>query len=481
MNAENNVPRSGPKHATSRRTVLRTAGATALAASFGATALGTAHAGQDDATADVDNDVIVIGAGFAGVTAARELSAMGLRTLILEGRKRIGGRVWTTTFAGEQVELGGTWVDERQPNVWKEIQRYGIKLTTDVVPTRAILPTATGFGDFDPAVAYARQSELFTPLFDGSREYFEKPYEPLYREALVRDRDKLTMRARLDQMRYSADEERWILGSVGALTGSPTTIGLATMAQWWALSGWNYDGYTGVNTYRPEVGSTGLLNAILKDSTARLSLDSPVASVADDGTKVIVTTRAGQVHTARAVVVAVPVNLWNSIKFTPGLPAEYTKLSTDGLGVRSSQKFLMHVRGTNLDQFYVEAPPGSPVALALPFKARSDGNIMIGFSASTTFDASNRADLQREMRKFVPGIEVVAVKAQHWGQDPFSKGGWAVRKAGILTGPLKAVQQPWGKVAFASSDIAVGWHGFIDGAIESGFTATSQVVKTLGL
>lgn len=66
-----------------------------------------------------DYDVIVIGAGFAGLLAARELSRNhGLQVLIVEGRDRIGGRTWTAKALGQDFEMGGTWVriDHLSPN-----------------------------------------------------------------------------------------------------------------------------------------------------------------------------------------------------------------------------------------------------------------------------------------------------------------------------------------------------------------------------
>jgi monoamine oxidase len=58
-----------------------------------------------------DYDAIVIGAGFAGLIAAREFSAKDDRTvLLLEARDRIGGRTWTANELGEEIEMGGTWV-----------------------------------------------------------------------------------------------------------------------------------------------------------------------------------------------------------------------------------------------------------------------------------------------------------------------------------------------------------------------------------
>src|SRR5215467_6311903 len=73
-------------------------------------------------------DVVVIGGGFAGVAAARELRHRGRRVLILEARDRLGGRTWVSEFSGLPVEMGGTWVHWMQPYVWAEIGRYGLQI-----------------------------------------------------------------------------------------------------------------------------------------------------------------------------------------------------------------------------------------------------------------------------------------------------------------------------------------------------------------
>ena len=71
-------------------------------------------------------DVIVIGGGFAGVTAAREATLDGASTLLLEARDRLGGRTWTHRWNETDVELGGGGVHWHQPHVWAEITRAGL-------------------------------------------------------------------------------------------------------------------------------------------------------------------------------------------------------------------------------------------------------------------------------------------------------------------------------------------------------------------
>ncbi|WP_307961952.1 FAD-dependent oxidoreductase [Salinispora arenicola] len=99
-------------------------------------------------------------AGFAGVTAARALRRRGLRVRVLEARNRIGGRTWTTMFEGEQVEMGGVWVDPLQTHVWREIENQGIGSSPIRQAERALFPTATGFGYYHPEEAFGWQGAL---------------------------------------------------------------------------------------------------------------------------------------------------------------------------------------------------------------------------------------------------------------------------------------------------------------------------------
>ena len=73
-------------------------------------------------------DVIVIGGGFAGVTAAREASLRGRSVLLLEARDRLGGRTWTAPWGDLRIELGGGWVHWHQPHTFSEITRGGLEV-----------------------------------------------------------------------------------------------------------------------------------------------------------------------------------------------------------------------------------------------------------------------------------------------------------------------------------------------------------------
>lgn len=78
-------------------------------------------------------DVVVVGAGYAGLTAARDLTTSGYNVLLLEARDRIGGRTFTATIDGHHFELGGTYVHWSQPHLYREISRYSMQ--KDLEPT----------------------------------------------------------------------------------------------------------------------------------------------------------------------------------------------------------------------------------------------------------------------------------------------------------------------------------------------------------
>ena len=63
---------------------------------------------------ELDRDVVIVGAGPAGLTAARDLKKAGLSVAVLEARDRVGGRTWTDTIDGAMLEIGGQWVSPDQ-------------------------------------------------------------------------------------------------------------------------------------------------------------------------------------------------------------------------------------------------------------------------------------------------------------------------------------------------------------------------------
>lgn len=280
-----------------------------------------------------DFDAIVVGAGFAGVVAARELSTRGYRTLLLEARDRIGGRTWTTDFAGRSVELGGQWIHWSQPHVWAELTRYDIPVVADEEPEEALLATEEEPLALPAADVFALTTDLLNKVFSGADTYFPRPYEPLFRHDRLTDLDQYSLGEWLYRLGLTEEEQSAVTGVLATeLGGSTSTAAVSMLAQWWALGGLERHGYYSLVSLRPEPGMLTLLEAMLADGRQQVRLGAPVSAVTDQDGMVRVTTRAGERCTARTVIVAVPVNTWPSIDFTSGLPDAHVEAAAAGMG-----------------------------------------------------------------------------------------------------------------------------------------------------
>ncbi|GAA2053410.1 FAD-dependent oxidoreductase [Nocardiopsis rhodophaea] len=451
-----------------RRSVLKAGGLAVAASAAGlgtpAVAAATESAESADRAGRRCYDTIIVGAGLAGLTAARELRRKGRRVLILEARNRIGGRAWTDRFNDYEIERGGAWLDPLQPHVWRETSRYNLKIIADAGPERVLMPTPDGFKEFDPVTAYTRQGELFTPFFDGAEDYFPKPYNPFAREDLITPLDRLSLRDRLDQLGYPPEDEMRMTGTTG-MYGGPTARGsLLQLAQWWALAGWNYTGFSGVNTFRIERGTAALADAILADGKPDLKLESPVDSVTEKNGRVRVTTRCAISYSAPEVIMAVPVNIWKTITFTPGLPQAHREASRQGYGVPRQRKLWLDL-ASPADRFIAEAPEDYPFTIM----GRLNENApVVAFTIDTSVNFNDHAEVEAAVRQIIPSASLRSYTVCDWQAEEFSLGGPAYRQPFQLTQLHRAINESSGKVKFCGDDLALGWCGYMDGAIESG-------------
>src|SRR6478736_9998651 len=76
---------------------------------------------------ELTRDVVIIGAGAAGTTAANELKKAGLSVVVLEARDRVGGRLWTDVIDGAMLEIGGQWVSPDQQALIDTIDELGLE------------------------------------------------------------------------------------------------------------------------------------------------------------------------------------------------------------------------------------------------------------------------------------------------------------------------------------------------------------------
>lgn len=418
----------------------------------------------------MDCDAVVVGGGFAGVTAARELANQGLQTILLEAQDRLGGRTWTTEFAGHRIELGGTWIDASQPHVWAEMTRYGLPVEEDFLTFETGL-VGTPPRRYPADEAFGKVAEVFGRYTTAAdRAALPRPYDPLY-DASALEVDRLSMEDRLDEMEMSAEDREWISGLLYSMAGSPIAeSGLMPVLRWMALGGWGEMDRT-FGGYRPVGGTAALLGAMLSDGRVDVRMSSPVSAVEATDEEVRVTTRAGETVAARYGVIAAPVNVWPTIEFSPGLPPSHRAAGEEGMGKPHYDKVFVHVRG-DIGRIFAELPEGEPLNYFLTERLDGDTQLIVGTNQNPSLDVSDKEQVAATIRGYVPEIEeVLDVRAHAWAADPYSLGGNTFHRPGQLR-YLADLQRPLGRLAFAGADIALGWFGHIDGAIESGMRAS---------
>ena len=129
------------------------------------------------------------------------------------------------------------------------------------------------------------------------------------------------------------------------------------------------------------------------------------------------------------------------------------------------------------------APDDHPLTFVVTEKVLDDGSqLPVGFGPDAErLRPDDDPKVRRAFAERLPaGVEIVAVTGHDWWRDEFSRGTWSVFRPGQL-GALPALQAPHGRVVFAGSDVADGWNGFMDGAIESGLRAARSVTQLLQL
>lgn len=428
-----------------------------------------------------DWDAIVVGGGFAGITAARELGRRYDRVLVLEARDRLGGRTWykKDALAGKSLEMGGTWIHWYQPHVWAELTRYGLDTIESPTPVKSVwfVDGARKEGTFE--ASWEPLEKAVVAFGHDAAELFERPFDPLCSTNLDVV-DQLSIKDRIDELDLTA-EQRALLASFCCMFASApnSEAALTFMLRTFALSNNDPTLFMSMMKYKFANGTVSLIDAMATDSGATIRLETAVQAIAQGDNGVTVHTASGEAITAASVVVTVPLNVLNTIEFTPPLPEGQFRAADAGQASRGF-KIWVEIVGT-MDEVGIFAPEDAPVTYWQTEFKTDKGQLLVGFGPSgDDFDVEDTESITRAIKEVLPNAEVVGHTAHAWRQDEFARGTWSVLRPGQLTASLRDLQRPHGSVVFAGADIADGWNGFIDGAIETGLRAAREVGRILG-
>ncbi len=408
-------------------------------------------------------DIVVIGAGFAGLVAARDFGERGHHVVLLEARERAGGRAWFRTFPGttQGVELGGAWFDAgTQAALCAEIARYGIA-TRPAAPYLVerwflagqlsdALPRDGRAGDdlarLSEAVATAA-GEVATGSAAALRRHdvpISEWIAPLGLSPLARD----YVYARTSTMAGAAPGEHPMLAILQLVAAGLDAASLAGNAR-----------------HVFSNGTTSLAEAIAADIPGEIRFGTPATAIQQSDDGVIVTTPSGK-FAARLAILATPINVIGQIAFAPPLEPARQRALAEGNACTVSKVWML---ATGVPERMTAGGWDTPFCAVAAEEAMDGAQLVVAFALRGALDPNDTAALQRALRVYAPEAQVLAADWHDWTGDPWSRGGWMTEPPGWSSGGvLDLLARPHGRVLMAGADIASQHAGWIAGAIVSG-------------
>ena len=426
-------------------------------------------------------DVLVVGGGIAGLTAARDLAQGGYRVLLLEARDRLGGRTWWKQFAGtdHHSEMGGTWFDEgTQLNIAREIRRY--TLPTVLSPAGRAFRVSLGGRmlarsdqpvpsdvrpDLDKALDHiidqSRRVTFGADLDSPDLEDLDIPFSEL-------------VAPHADQPLVAEYLSMWAAFAFGCDPSEVSALQVLTWVAGYDNAVWTLDDAPATKFAE---GTASLVDALAEDGGADIGLSAPVASIVDGGDHVVATTTGGQSYKARFALLATPVNTWEDIELPVPDGSLKRRFAREGLAGHAVK---LHALVDNVPEYLMASGWGGPLCWVSEQANFDGGRLLVGIGMDdSVIDGTDVAQVQQAIRRFAPEATVRMCDSHNWSTDPYAKGTWTTYRPGQLARYYSDFSVPHGRLHFAGSDLARGWAGFMDGAIESGADAAAALGRRL--
>lgn len=413
---------------------------------------------------EIPVDVLIIGAGLAGLACARRLKTAGKAVVVLEARQRLGGRVFTSSQLGYPIDLGASWLHGISNNVLFPVatsQAYLRTFPTNYDDVITIGPDAKPWGS-----NRTRRAATWIERFVRDAERSGSISSPL---------------SRLVPAGASPDQEFELIADVVHEVGAD----LGQIAAKYPQGDGRF--LRGPDVMVPS-GLDKLVNYLATGIDVRLGQD--VRLIKNGRTGISVTTASGAVFSAKKLCCTAPLGVLqnNTIRFDPPLPATKT-IAIKSLGMGLLDKIVLQFPAAFWDPQQLIRNDSSNQGLwaewynLMPVIGRP---VLMGFNAASTAkriarmpDAAVVASALSELRRCYPTKNIPAPSGYlvtRWGQDPYALGSYSYIRVGSSPSYREELGKPWNSVVFAGEAISTQFPATLQGAFSSGEDAAKKLL-----
>ena len=445
-------------------------------------------------------DCAIIGAGLAGLVAARDLRNRGLGVVVLEARDRVGGRVENGVLAdGQYVELGGQWIGAGHDAIFELIERYGLR--TIGIPARGNLvvrihgrllevPSAADGAELTP-FEVADLSQGLLRLRRLAHRLADDPAWVAANDAWLRQDLRRWVRTNL---RTGGAQARF--GEVYEAAFGPM-IPKATLEEGLRQinSGPSLETMIanngGLNQQRIEGGMAALCEALANDLGDVVRLGNPVTKVTH-GDTAVVTLASGETVEARTVVSTLPPRLAVALEYDPPLPQWRRDVAEKVAPGNVIKAYLVYETPFWRERGLSGQSSSDEGAVRVTFDttpADSTRGLLMGFFEGNEADSLAHRSLETRRCAFVESAvhafgEEAAEPSEYierdWSAEQYTRGCHGAHFApGIWTsnGPVLAASE--GCLYWAGAEYSTKFNGYMEGAVRSGEEVAATIAVAL--
>ncbi|XP_070573962.1 amine oxidase [flavin-containing] B-like [Ptychodera flava] len=451
-------------------------------------------------------DVIIVGAGISGMSAAKLMHGLGLKVLVLEAKDRVGGRTYTMRDPSYQyADVGAEYIGPTQNRILRMTKELGIKhfKTYDegmgIMELDGATYKVTNETPHVNSLTKLLDMNHLTNAIDRATEKLslEDPWNSENAEYL----DSITMDEWFRKTLWTTTGRELGRVAVNMLTGQEPALISALFFLWYIKSGqgiYRFNSITKVKHGAQERRMVGGTMQVREKIAQLLGKDvlfnSPVVSVEDDVEQVTVTTGDGKQYKANHVIVALPILLQSKISFSPPLPEGKQKLidliDDNTLSLPGTKTILFYEK-----PFWREKGFNGEVLSSDSFvkgsldDTKADGSLpalavfVDGMPLqSLSVEKRHRKICQHFAKHFdaEEAMHPVNIVEYDFIEDEYTAECVNVLPPGALTRYGRYIRSPHGNVYFAGTETATRWAGYMDGAIQAGERAAREILHVMG-